>query len=350
MGSVGWHAARTPHAGMTDQPNTDPNRPTELTTRRADLLAAWPGMGNVAAIAAGYLVRKLDLEPMGVMPLIDTFDLNFVGVRSGVVERPHLPRGLLFRTPSDRPGRPLIVFLAEAQPTRQGYAFVHNLLDQLADEQVERVYTFASLASAIHPSENPKVTAAATTKTVLNELADHGVEPTPDGRIGGLNGLMLGAAAERELDGACLLAQIPFFAARVPNFRAARSLLSAFCDITGRHVDFQELNERVELTEDDMLRLMERFERAREAGEAAMPFEADEDFEGMAGSDEDSERQQREAEPELDPQTESLIEDLFEHAAQDREAADALKDELDRLGVFEKYEDRFLDLFKSEDN
>jgi len=41
------------------------------------------------------------------------------------------------------------------------------------------------------------------------------------------------------------------------------------------------------------------------------------------------------------------IERLFDLARQDRSRAFELKQELDRLGVFRDYEDRFLDLFQS---
>jgi hypothetical protein len=47
--------------------------------------------------------------------------------------------------------------------------------------------------------------------------------------------------------------------------------------------------------------------------------------------------------PTPDPQR---IDKLFEQAAKDRAKAFELKQELDRLGVFKEYEDRFLDLFK----
>ena len=308
-------------------------------------------MGNVAAIAGGYLVRKLGLQPMGVVPLINHVDLNHVGVRSGVVERPHLPRGLLFRTPEDHIGRPLIVFLAEAQPSRKGYAFVHDLLDQLRDEQIDRVFTFASLASAIHPSEEPGVTTAVTTSNLLDELADFGINPASDGRIGGLNGLLLGAAGERELDGACLLAEIPFYAARVPNFRAARSVLSAFGDITGIDIDFTELNQRVDAGEEAMLRMFEQVQAAQDAAsETNELFDAEledgpEDVDaGDGGPTADEEHDHG-----LDADVRAEIERRFHAAAADRDVAFDLKTELDRLGVFDEYEDRFLDLFRSSD-
>ncbi len=318
--------------------------------QRPYLIAAWPGMGNVAAIAGGYLVRKLGLKPMGVVPLIDTFDLNFVGIRSGVVERPHLPRGLLFRTPEDHIGRPLIVFLAEVQPTRQGYSFVHNLLKQLRNEDIERVYTFASLASAVHPSEEPGVTAAVTTSNLLEELAEFGIKPATDGRIGGLNGLMLGAASERELDGTCLLAEIPFYAAKVPNYKAARALLSTFGDISGIEVDFTELNQRVDAGEEGLLRMLEQIERSQ-ADRHGSSVHSDTESEDPPDDHTDSGivTADEEGDSEIDPNIRAEIEQLFHEATADRDLAFDLKAELDRLGVFAEYEDRFLDLFRSTD-
>ena len=43
------------------------------------------------------------------------------------------------------------------------------------------------------------------------------------------------------------------------------------------------------------------------------------------------------------------VEQLFRQAQKDRAKAYELKHELDRLGVYRTYEDRFLDLFKKPD-
>jgi len=50
--------------------------------------------------------------------------------------------------------------------------------------------------------------------------------------------------------------------------------------------------------------------------------------------------------PRFGPADKRRIEALFEQAAKDRSKAFELKQELDRLGAFKDYEDRFLDLFK----
>ena len=48
----------------------------------------------------------------------------------------------------------------------------------------------------------------------------------------------------------------------------------------------------------------------------------------------------------LRPEDENRIHNLFEQSRRDRAHAYELKRELDRLGVYREYEDRFLDLFK----
>ena len=50
--------------------------------------------------------------------------------------------------------------------------------------------------------------------------------------------------------------------------------------------------------------------------------------------------------PQLDARARRRLERLFVRAREDRTQALELKAELDRLGVFKDYEDRFLDLFK----
>jgi hypothetical protein len=52
---------------------------------------------------------------------------------------------------------------------------------------------------------------------------------------------------------------------------------------------------------------------------------------------------------EIDPEDARRIEQLFGQAQKDRAQAYELKHELDRLGVYREYEDRFLDLFKKPD-
>jgi proteasome assembly chaperone (PAC2) family protein len=325
------------------QSESKASRPT--TKPRPWLIAAWPGMGNVAAIAAGYLVESLEMKPVAELSPRGHFDIQTVKVHSGVVRRPRLPRSLFYRWENPRAnGRDLLVFLGEAQPSVGAYQFTHELLDKAQKFDVERVVTFASLASQLHPAADPRVAAVATDKGTLAELEKLEIRPLQDGEIGGLNGVLLGAAAEHGLTGICLLGEIPFFAAGVPNPKGALVALRAFSALSGVKLDTADLERHAKDVEEALLDLMERMkEEARQQAQTEMG--ESEEF-----TQEESEEPQTEKTPEpspaLDFATRQRIEQMFEEARKDRSRGMRLKEELDRLGVFRLYENRFLDLFR----
>jgi uncharacterized protein len=307
------------------------------------MIAAWPGMGSVAIVAAGYLIRELNMEQAGSLPSRDHFDVNEVSVKDGVLEPLHIPRGIFFRWKNPGPGRDLVVFLAEAQPSSGTYAYAHELLEAAAEMNIDRVVTFASMASGLHPADNPKVSGIATDREMVAELRRVEVTALAEGQIGGMNGVLLAAAAERGLPGICLLAEIPFFAATVPNPKAARVALSVFAILSGIDINLTELNKHAAAVD---RALIEAHERLREQQEAQ--GEEDAETEVREESTPESPPEQT-PEPKLDFAARKHIEHLFDAARKDPAKAMALKQELDRRGVFKLYEDRFLDLFRRAD-
>ena len=278
---------------------------------------------------------------------------------------PHLPRGIFFRWTNPGPGRDLLVFLGEAQPATGSYAYANELLDMAQTLGVERVVTFASMASGLHPSEDPKVTGAATDEGTLGELRRVEVQPMQDGQIGGLNGVLLGAAAHRGIPGMSLLAEIPFFAAAVPNPKAAKAALSVFTVLAEVDISLQELSRHASAMDRLLIEAMKKIQE-QEDGEGEEPdipgleVESDPDEIGeapppssepsssAASSQTPSSGAATPTPPErkLDYQTRRHVEQLFHEARSDRAKAVRLKEELDRLGIYPQYEDRFLDLFR----
>lgn len=318
------------------------------TTERGErprpwMIAAWPGMGSVASLAAGYLVRELGMKESGEFPHRSHFDVHEVGVRDGLVLPVRLPRGMFFRWSNAGEGRDLVVFLAEAQPPDGVWSYANELLDAAARLGIERVVTFASMASALHPSADPKVTGVATDQAMLKDLRTAEVTLLEDGQIGGLNGVLLGAAAARGIPGLGLLGEIPFFAAQVPNPKAARVVLSVFSVLSGVEVSLAELDRHSA----SMQRvLIEAYERLRtQAREATGEEPAGEELTEENGTKPDAAAPPPSVSP-LDLATRQEIERRFEEARHDPAKAVELKQLLDRLQVFDRYEDRFLDLFR----
>lgn len=325
---------------------------TSNQVRERWLIAAWPGMGNVAVIAAGFLINKLAMRPAVELTARGMFDISHVEVEKGVIATPRTPRNLIFRSPEPIRGVELTVFVGEAQPTQGAYALAHEVIEQSLPLGIDRVATFASMASQLHPSQQPRVFGAVTEASLLGELTRAEVQVMPDGQIGGLNGVLLGAAAERGLPGLCLLGEIPFFAAGVPNPKAAKAVLDAFAVVTRIEIDLEELAQHAVDVERVLLEMMERMQRQGDDEEHEPEAGAEDEAEGESaeppapGAVEAAPPQPPASPISLDQPTLERIERLFEEAIKDRTKAVTLKRELDRLGVFRQYEDRFLDLFR----
>jgi proteasome assembly chaperone (PAC2) family protein len=302
------------------------------------LVAAWPGMGGVAINAGVYLLAKLGMEMIGEIQTGEIFDVEHVEVRKGIIRTGRRPRNRFFLWRAPETGHDLVVFLGEAQPSQGKYAFCRQLIAVAKQLGVERVFTFAAMGTDMHPSAPSRVFAAATDARSLEELRQLELHVLEDGHIGGLNGVLLGVAGEEHLRGVCLLGEMPSLFHQLPFPKASLAVLRIFVQIAGLEVDMQELTEQAEVSEKQLSELLEQMQRA--ASEAQT-----EEDEEMDEPEEEEFRVAPEDEP-VDAEDRQKIERLFGQASSDRSKAFELKRELDRLGVFKNYEDRFLDLFK----
>jgi uncharacterized protein len=297
------------------------------------LVAVWPGIGNVALNAGIYLLSKMDMKVFAEFEANESFDVEQVEVKGGIVQPGRRPRNRFFLWEDPSHERDIVVLLGEAQPTAGKYSFCQRLIAYARDLGAERVVTFAAMATQMHPQHSSRVFGAATDNALLQELQRLQLEPLDDGNIGGLNGVLLGAAAESGLPGACLLGEMPHILSRIPFPKASQAILRAFTTMTGIELDFTELSRQVEVMERQLGELLSQVEQSY--------------GEQFAG-EEKGYRPEPVEEQRLSPAEEQRIEGLFDEAGKDRSKAFQLKQELDRLGVFKEYEDRFLDLFKKE--
>jgi proteasome assembly chaperone (PAC2) family protein len=294
------------------------------------LVAVWPGMGHVAVNAGVYLLAKLGMELLAELEADDLFDVDHVEVKAGIIQRGRRPRNRLFLWSDPAGKRDLVVFLGEAQPPNGKYTFCRRLVEHARDLGAERVVTFAAMATDMRPEHRARVFGAAVDEETLQEFKRLELVVLENGHIGGLNGVLLGAAAEGGLRGGCLLGEMPHVFAQLPFPKASLAILDVFTTMTGIELDFTELAEQARLVEERLGQLLRAGEGQGEEG-LAEP----EGFQPLPPEEEPVAAAERQR-----------IEELFEHAAKDRMKAFELKQELDRRGLFKEYEDRFLDLFR----
>jgi proteasome assembly chaperone (PAC2) family protein len=299
------------------------------------LVAVWPGMGRVALNAGVYLMAKLGMTAVAEFEAADLFDVEHVEVKRGLVQPGRRPRNAVFVWTDPNKRHDLVLFLGEAQPPLGKYPFCRQLIAYAKELGVERVFTFAAMATRMRPEARSRVFGAATDAANLAELRRLELEVLEDGQIGGLNGVLLGAAAAEGLHGACLLGEMPHIFAQLPFPKASLAILEVFTGVAGIELDLDELAEQAKSVEVQLGKLLDQVEQ--QYGEQEEPGEEGEEGEFQA------EPAEEEA---VSPGDRQRIDRLFERAARDRSKAFELKQELDRLGLFKEYEDRFLDLFK----
>jgi hypothetical protein len=146
------------------------------------------------------------------------------------------------------------------------------------------------------------------------------VPPILEGKIKGMNGLMLLAAQEQGLPAVCLVGEVPSQGLQMLNPKTTKALLRVFLHLTGAQLDLSYMDKNIQVHEEYMLELMST----------------------MSGTIIKSEFH----EVEYSKAENAKLEQLFQEAAIDRNSAMFLKSELDRLGLYLQFEDRFLDLFR----
>lgn len=206
-----------------------------------NMLAAWPGIGNVATIIANYLRSKLGFKELAALEASYFFDPIGVLVKDNVVEAPNFPQSRFYYWKNEGGGSDLILFIGDDQPAAKGYELANCVLDLGQRFQIKRMYTCAAAMTRIHHTEPPRVWGVATSHKVAEDLRKYNLVQAGNLQIAGLNGLLLGVAKERGIDGVCLLGEVPLYATRVQNPMAALAVMKTLTVMLEVEIDLAEL-------------------------------------------------------------------------------------------------------------
>ena len=208
-----------------------------------NMLAAWPGIGNVSTLVATYLEKKLEVEKLGVIEASHFFDPIGVVVKDNIVGAPQFPQSQFYYYKNKSGGSDLILFIGEDQPATKGYELANCVVDVGLSFQVEKIYTCAAAPVRIHHAEQPKVWVVASSQQLIEDLKGYGLIQRGNLQIAGLNGLLLGVAKERGVGAICLLGEVPMFATRIQNPIAALAILGVLTKMLDIKVDTLEMEQ-----------------------------------------------------------------------------------------------------------
>jgi len=226
------------------------------------LVCGLPGSGYVGKLAADHLVSIFKLRKVAEYGS-PTFPPQ-VSVRDDGTVDP--PKGELYYAAAKR-GRGLFVFTADAQPTTsEGEYELSDAVVKFARKcGVRRVYTLAAYITGSF-SKTPRVYGAGTSKEILELLKESGATLMKDGGISGMNGLLIGLAALRGMEGACLLGETSGY---VVDAGASKAVLELLSRVVGIPIDTSKLEEKAEETRRVISQLQAMADQARETAPPA---------------------------------------------------------------------------------
>lgn len=171
------------------------------------LIEGLPGIGNVGKVAVDFMIESLKAIPIYRLQSYSFPHSVFVNDEN-LIELPTIELYAKQRT-----GKPDLLFLAgDIQPIDEeaSYAFCDFLLDRCAQLGVREIVTIGGIGLPAAP-EKPKVYCTANGKAIMRRYRKgtkvqerlHGIV----GPIIGITGLLVGMAAERNIEAICLLAE-----------------------------------------------------------------------------------------------------------------------------------------------
>jgi hypothetical protein len=209
--------------------------------RNPCLIVGWPDVGYVGIKAVSYLKEKLAATEFADIELYDFSLMPQSLVKEGVLEALEFPRSEFSYWINERSEQDLIIFRSDLPAFRQ-HELVNLILDLAQQFGVKRVYTVGGLYARVHHTAIRRVLAVINNAELNTFVQQHDVEPGLDYHgPASMNGLLIGVAKERGVEGISLWGQVPNYLGEVPNPGIAQAVLKVLTQMLAVDIDFGEI-------------------------------------------------------------------------------------------------------------
>ncbi len=224
------------------------------------MFVGWPGIGNIGMMAVNSLKDILRAEEFGEIESWDFFYPRKVFIRNGLLKELEFPSNKFYFARTEK--KDLIFFIGEEQPSVGGrmyasgekaWEMANRVIDVGLRFGCQRIYTSGACVSPIHHQMRPRVCAVVSSEGLKAQvkrypntvfMTDLEGRSEGEGVITGLNGLLLGVAKKRGLEGICLMGEIPDWlsGATFPYPKASKSVLEVLAEILEIQMDLRFLD------------------------------------------------------------------------------------------------------------
>ena len=236
----------------------------KIESKEFMLVCGLPGVAYIGKLSVDYLIQQLNAELVG--EVYSKYFPPYVLIGSdGVVEllrnELHLHR--------DKVAGDVMFFSGNSQafsPEGQ-YEIADTLLDWAVSNGVKKVFSLAAYVTD-RTFETPNVYGTATTPEAFEELKKKGVVPLDQGIISGENGLIMGLAKKRGVEGVCLLGETRGYQTPTGQYiidaKAAKVVLNLLTSILDLKVDMEPLEKQAKDMDNIIAKMAEVERQIRE--------------------------------------------------------------------------------------
>jgi proteasome assembly chaperone (PAC2) family protein len=221
------------------------------------MIAAWPGMGYLAKISADYIRRRIKAKQFAEI----TYYHNVLVYNKGKAELAPIRHKLYCSEKHN-----LIICVGDAQPSipEESLRLAETIADIALKFKVKRIYTMAAFPNEYN--ETPKIYGIFTDEKIRPVLEELGVEIIEDeGAVNGLNGVMVGVASLKGIEGICLMGDITY--ANVPQHLSSKAVLEVLTKLIGLDIDTELLDKRAKRIDSSIRKRLDIYENEEETFE-----------------------------------------------------------------------------------
>lgn len=203
------------------------------------MVAAWPGMGFLAKTAGDYLRRRLNARLFAEI----RYYQNAIVYRNSLAELSYV-RHRFYAAPREN----LVICVGEAQPSipEEAYRLAKQIVKVAEKVKVRRIYTLAAYPGDYQ--DEPTVYGVYTNDSLRDALLERDIRLLDgEGAVNGLNGILIGVAKSRGIEGVCLMAEIRY--ANFPQHLSSKAVLDKLTSILGIEIDTSPLEKRAKKVE-----------------------------------------------------------------------------------------------------
>ena len=204
-------------------------------------IVSWPSMGSISTITASHIKDSLGAMELGHIEPYDFFKPNPVAITDNIISEPEFPQSKLYyhKVPQ---GKDLIIMINDAQPEAEHYMLSELIMDIATQLRISKLITIAAIPSHIHYTKKPQVYSIASDLQIASELNELRIKPIMDNTLLGMNGVLLGSAKKRNIEGFCLLGEMPVYMTSIANPRASKAVLDILSEIIDIKLDTSNID------------------------------------------------------------------------------------------------------------